>query len=197
MYLQDLMLLNWTSSTSRQRALDHSRATAIKVFEASQRQPVLNEDFKKLIPTRESSCWFCLCLQLIQESPAADSAEEGWFTNNRRKFFTPGGMKTLYPIFENSWFEKQELAVANIQPWLLRRNNNLQNQFFHTTFQQLNSTKWVSCNCMLRVQHYGLRVWWEGSPLCFVSLGGKRSLPSFFPTLFATIYYLYTVEATP
>ena len=28
--------------------------------------------------------------------------------------FTPGGMKTLFPIFENSWFEKQELAVANI-----------------------------------------------------------------------------------
>ena len=30
---------------------------------------------------------------------------------------TPGGMKTLIPIFENSWFPKQELAVSTSTFW--------------------------------------------------------------------------------
>ena len=33
--------------------------------------------------------------------------------------FTPGGMKTLFPIFENSWFAKQELAGVDVVVALL------------------------------------------------------------------------------
>ena len=34
-------------------------------------------------------------------------------------FFTPGGMKTLFPIFENCWFAKQELAGVDVVVALL------------------------------------------------------------------------------
>ena len=50
-------------------------------------------------------------------------------------------------------------------------------------------------NSLLCMQYYGLRVWWEGSPLVLRN-GGKNPHPFFFPTLLPLLY-LIKYEATP
>ena len=109
------------------------------------------------------------------------------------KFLTPEGIKTLFPIFENSCW-KHELAG--------KHRSTSSNKLFKAFILclkpfKLSTMVWKNCVNVYCVATSGLRVWWAGFPFCFLE-EVANSHPSFSQPLFATNFSLLSKrEATP
>ena len=75
-------------------------------------------------------------------------------------------MKTFFPIFENSLFEKQELAEVNVVLRMLFKNKTRLNIFRQTPTTVVNLNNFRTLFDYVPYVYYGLRVWWAGR-LCF------------------------------
>ena len=95
------------------------------------------------------------------------------------KFLTPEGIKTLFPIFENTLCGKvlavKTLALFKRERWTFGFFNKLCFQF-ETVFS--NDVGMKPFSSSIAWQYLGLRVWWVGNSL-FVSCLVANSHPSF------------------
>ena len=95
------------------------------------------------------------------------------------KFLTPEGIKTLFPIFENSLCCK-ELAVETQHLKRTKTNGHL---FYVQKFLKQFQNIWKGSHLNICLWQYsGLRVRWVGTPNLF-PLRGCNFPPFFFPTL--------------